>query len=247
MDGVDEAAVLAVRSGDTAALARALAGQPGLATARLPGHGGRTLLHVACDWPGHLPNVAESIAVLVRHGADVDAAFVGAHRERPLHWAASADDVEAVDALLDAGADIDAPGAVVGGGTPLNDATAFAQWRAARRLVERGAAVSAWDAAALGLTDDLATMVGEDAHDLDAPPVGGLPRRAPGHRRVPPRLRRGREPGRLGRPDAPRRRRACRRLRPRGLAEDPGSPRPGAARRGRVSGARGRHPRTSAT
>lgn len=168
MDDVVEAAMLAVRSGDTAALERALTARPDLATARPPGHGGRTLLHVACDWPGHLPNVAESIAVLVRHGADVDATFVGPHAERPLHWAASADDVEAVDALLDAGADIDAPGAVVGGGTPLNDSTAFGQWRAARRLVERGAAVSAWDAAALGLTDDLATMVGEDAHDLDA-------------------------------------------------------------------------------
>ena len=79
MDGVDEAAVRAVRAGDTVALAQALAGQPGLATARLPGHGGRTLLHIACDWPGHLPNVAESIAVLVRHGADVEAAFVGAN------------------------------------------------------------------------------------------------------------------------------------------------------------------------
>ena len=67
MDGVVEAAVLAVRSGDTAALERALTAQPDLSTGRLPGHGGRTLLHVACDWPGHLPNVAESIAVLVRH------------------------------------------------------------------------------------------------------------------------------------------------------------------------------------
>ena len=168
VDGVDETAVRAVRAGDTLALSQALTGQPGLATARLPGHGGRTLLHIACDWPGHLPNVAESIAVLVSHGADVEAAFDGANRERPLHWAASADDVDAVDALLDAGADIDTPGAVIGGGTPLNDATAFAQWDAARRLVERGAAVSAWDEAALGLTDDVARMVGQDAHDLDA-------------------------------------------------------------------------------
>jgi hypothetical protein len=30
-----------------------------------------------------------------------------------LHWAASSDDVEVLDALLDAGADIDAPGAVM--------------------------------------------------------------------------------------------------------------------------------------
>jgi ketosteroid isomerase-like protein len=32
----------------------------------------------------------------------------------PLHWAASSDDVEALDALLDAGADIEADGAVIG-------------------------------------------------------------------------------------------------------------------------------------
>ena len=153
---VVEAAVLAVRSGDVAALARLLAQQPRLVPGPVPGHGGRTLLHVATDWPGHLPNVAETVAVLVAAGADVGARFVGAHTETPLHWAASNDDIEAVQALLDAGADIDARGAVIGGGTPLNDATAFAQWRAARLLVERGAAVSAWDAAALGMTDRVA-------------------------------------------------------------------------------------------
>lgn len=150
------AAVDAVRSGDADALAQLLGARSELATGLVPGHGGRTLLHVATDWPGHLPHVAATIAVLVAHGADPDAAFVGAHRETPLHWAASCDDVAALDALLDAGADIDARGGVIGGGTPLDDATAFRQWRAAWRLVERGAGVSAWDAAALGLTDRLA-------------------------------------------------------------------------------------------
>jgi ankyrin repeat protein len=76
---------------------------------------------------------------LAAAGADVDARFSGAHGETPLHWAASSDDVDALDALLDAGADIDAPGAVIGSGTPLDDAVAFGQWTAARRLVERGA------------------------------------------------------------------------------------------------------------
>jgi ankyrin repeat protein len=70
-----------------------------------------------------------------------------------LHWAASSDDVEVLDALLDAGADIDACGAVIGGGTPLDDARAFAQWRAAHRLVERGARTTLQDAATLGLAD----------------------------------------------------------------------------------------------
>jgi len=76
---------------------------------------------------------------------------VGRHSERPLHWAASSDDVDALEALLDHGADIEALGAVIGGGTPLADAVAFGQWRAARRLVERGARTTLWQAAALGL------------------------------------------------------------------------------------------------
>lgn len=158
-DAAAVAAVEAVRAGDAQALAAVLATRPDLATGLVPGHGGRTLLHVATDWPGHVPHVAETIAVLLAHGADPDAAFVGAHRETPLHWAASCDDVAALDALLDAGADIDARGGVIGGGTALNDATAFGQWRAARRLVDRGADVSAWDAAALGLTDRLADLL----------------------------------------------------------------------------------------
>ena len=165
-----EAAVRAVRSGDVTALARALAEEPRLVLGPVPGHGGRTLLHVATDWPGHHPDVAATVAVLVRAGADVNAPFLGEHPETPLHWAASSDDVEAVVALLDAGADIDAPGAVIGGGTPLNDATAFGQWGAAHVLVERGAVVSAWDAAALGMTDRVAELLHEDPVDS----LGGL-------------------------------------------------------------------------
>jgi uncharacterized protein len=65
----------------------------------------------------------------VAAGAEVDARFSGAHEETPLHWAASSDDVEALNALLDAGSDIDAPGAVIGGGTPLDDAVASASGR----------------------------------------------------------------------------------------------------------------------
>jgi ankyrin repeat protein len=71
------------------------------------------------------------VAALVEAGADVNAPFVGAHAETPLHWAASSDDVEVLDALVDAGADVEAPGAVLGGGTPLADAVGFGQWRAA--------------------------------------------------------------------------------------------------------------------
>ena len=114
----------------------------------------RTLLHVATDWPGHFPGVAATVAALVEAGADVDAPFEGgAHAETPLHWAASSDDLDALDALLDAGADIEAPGSLIGDGPALADAVAFGQWQAARRLVERGARTSLWQAAALGLTD----------------------------------------------------------------------------------------------
>jgi hypothetical protein len=77
--------------------------------------------------------------VLVEAGANVNAQFVGEHTERPLHWAASADDVVLIDGLLDAGAELEARGGVIGGGTALDDAWAFGQWNAARRLVKRGA------------------------------------------------------------------------------------------------------------
>jgi hypothetical protein len=150
-----DTAVAAIRAGDAGALAGVLAKRPDLAQARVPGYQGRTMLHIATDWPGHYPGIDATVRLLAGAGADVNARGLGEHPETPLHWAASSDDVAALDALLDAGADIDAPGAVIGGGTPLNDATAFGQWDAARRLVERGARVSAWDAAALGLTDQV--------------------------------------------------------------------------------------------
>ena len=85
----------------------------------------------------------------------MDAPSIGDHTETPLHWAASSDDIEALDTLLDAGANIEAPGAVIGGGTPLSDATAFGQWNAARRLIQRGAHAQMWEAAAMGLLPQL--------------------------------------------------------------------------------------------
>jgi hypothetical protein len=138
-----------VIDGDVEGLRAALAADPGLARARPDGR--RTLLHMVVDWPGHRPDGVAMIHALVEAGADVNARFVGAHAETPLHWAASADDVEALDALLDAGADVEARGGVIGGGTALDDAWAFGQWRAARRLVERGARPTLLAAAALGL------------------------------------------------------------------------------------------------
>jgi hypothetical protein len=153
------AVVEAIQSGEVPALQRLLDEHPGLAAARLgdddPEGMSRTLLHVATDWPGHFPNGAATVAVLVAAGADVNARFRGPHAETPLHWAASSNDVEVLDALIDAGADLEAPGAVIGGGTPLADARGFGQWQAAHRLVQRGAQTTIDDDATLGLLDRL--------------------------------------------------------------------------------------------
>jgi ankyrin repeat protein len=141
----------AIQKGDLDRLERLLDENPGIASARI---GPRTLLHVATDWPGHFPNNPATVARLIDHGADANAHFTGRpHSETPLHWAASCDDVAALDVLLDRGADIEAMGSIIGGLTALADAVAFAQWNCARRLVERGAGVNLWQAAALGLMD----------------------------------------------------------------------------------------------
>jgi ankyrin repeat protein len=156
-DPLAEAVVEAIHKGEIEKLKILLLDNPGLATVRLGKRCGggmsRTLLHVATDWPGNYPNCADSVKVLIDAGADVNARFTGPHTETPLHWAASSDDVEVLDALLDAGADIEADGGVVGNGTPLADAVAFGQWKVARRLIERGASSILWQDSGLGLMD----------------------------------------------------------------------------------------------
>ena len=125
-----------VCSGDLPGLTELLTAHPSLALERFGDAAtSRTVLHVATDWPGHYPSVAGTIAVLTAAGAAVDGRFAGPHRETALHWAASSNDIDAIDALLDAGADIEADGAVLTGGTPLADAVVFAQWDAAHWLV----------------------------------------------------------------------------------------------------------------
>ena len=161
--------VAAIHSGDVEGLRLVLAEHPGLGSARLRDADcadERSWLHVVTDWPGHFLNGAVTVGVLVEAGADPNARFSGAHTETPLHWAASSDDVEVLDALVDAGADIEASGAVIAGGTPLSDAVAFGQWKAARRLVERGALAPLREAAALGLRERV-----EQCLTADPPPV----------------------------------------------------------------------------
>ena len=63
-----------------------------------------TLLHIAVDWPGHFPKVSQTMGLLIERGADPDGPIVGGNApERPLHWAAGSDDVDALDALLNGG------------------------------------------------------------------------------------------------------------------------------------------------
>jgi len=173
-DPLAVAATHTIQHGDIARLRQLLADHPELATAAIgttgPNGMTRTLLHAATDWPGHYPDVATTIQVLIEAGADVNARFTGPHAETPLHWSASSDDVDALDALLDAGADIEADGAVIADGAPLDDAVGFAQWQAARRLVERGARTSLFNAAALGLVDRVRDYLAAD------PPIAEVTR-----------------------------------------------------------------------
>ncbi len=157
----------AITTGDIDALRVQLAEDPALAEARFLDEKGvsRTTLHIATDWPGHFPRVAETIRMLVEAGAAVSPPLVTSDDgspETPLHWAASANDVAALDALLDAGADIEAPGAVFTNGAALSDAVVFRQWNAARRLLARGARTTFWQAAGLGLVDRVEAALQRD-------------------------------------------------------------------------------------
>ena len=155
-----QALMSAIQTGDIEALRQLLDGQPSISKSRIvdPKGASRTLLHVAADWPGHFPNVAQTIGLLIERGADPDAPMVGGNApERPLHWAASSDDVDALNALLDGGANIESPGAIFTDGTAMSDAVIFAQWNAARRLLDRGAKTTLTESAGLGLLDRLAT------------------------------------------------------------------------------------------
>lgn len=166
------AAADAIRKGDTGRLAGLLAAHPGLAAAAVVDDkgAGRTLLHIATDWPGHFPNVAATIELLANAGADPGIGLIDSPVdacETPLHWAASSNDVAAIDALLDNGADIEAPGAIFTGGTPMSDAVVFGQWDAARALLRRGAQTTPWQAAALGLLDQVQAAFGQSEGGAD--------------------------------------------------------------------------------
>jgi uncharacterized protein len=160
----------AVQRGQAGRVRQLLDKHPGLARTRIvkdgEAAGARTLLHLFADWPGHRRNPHEIVAVLVAAGADPNAPGLPSDQhqgqETPLHWAASNDDVELVDALLDFGANVDAPGSVIGGLGPIADAAVFGGQRAGLRLVERGARTNLYQAAALGLVDRVQAELDKD-------------------------------------------------------------------------------------
>ena len=129
-------AVDAILAGDVEQLRALLTANHGLASSRVVGQP-RYLLHYATDWPGHRPNIAAVISLLVEHGADVNAVMEpefslregedGPGRESALHWAASNDDVAALQALLSHGASQRQCGGVIGNGPALWDAAVFGQ------------------------------------------------------------------------------------------------------------------------
>jgi uncharacterized protein len=147
----------AIQRGECESLEQLLRASPELAAVRIfdKRGGSRTLLHIAADWPGHFPNGARTVGILIAAGADVNARVTNVDAkfspETALHWAASSDDVAVLDALLDGGANIEADGAIFTNGTAMSDAVVFANWKAARRLLKRGATTTIWQAAALGL------------------------------------------------------------------------------------------------
>lgn len=155
------AVTAAIQSGDLDAVRELLATRPELLTVRYGEEHGmsRTILHAATDFPGGFPRIAETIRLLIDAGADPDARFSGPHTETPLHWAASSDDIDAIDALLAGGADIEAPGGVLTGGPPLDDAVVFGQRRAGHRLVDAGASTRLFHAAALDLPARVSELV----------------------------------------------------------------------------------------
>lgn len=162
-DPADEHAVKAtalIHSGQSDALRQLLSEHPNLATARIGRMAyygcleARSLLHILAEAPGRRPNPAQTVAVLVAAGTDINAPFIGIDRGTPLHLAVDADDIPTLDALLDHGAGIDADGGSYRpknqASTPLRNAVAKGKFATARRLVERGARTTLTDVAAVG-------------------------------------------------------------------------------------------------
>jgi len=157
--------VAAIKSGDTEKVGALLADQPELVHEQI-GRNQRTMLHYSTDWPGHYPNVAATIELLCRAGADPNAGFPHPKNslvaETPLHWAVSSGDVDATRALIAAGAIIDAPGGIFDGCFPFEESIIFQKYDAARVLLEHGATPYLPGAAALGQMEEVESYFDAD-------------------------------------------------------------------------------------
>ena len=165
-DPLARSLVEAIHTGQTETVKELVRTHPGLASARLVDEkgGAGTPLHAVTDWPGFFPNGPDVVAVLIECGAHPSAAIEGSwHKETPLHWAASNDDVDVARALIDGGANIEAAGASIAGGGPLDNAVGYGCWQVARLLVERGARIDRlWQAAALGIRSRVDELIAAD-------------------------------------------------------------------------------------
>jgi hypothetical protein len=165
-DPVAAELIAGIHSGDLDGLRRLLAARPELASVRMIGRKGleggwRTPLHAAADWPGYFPDAPAAVGILLEAGANANDDTGGDRPETPLHWAASTDDLEVAVALIGGGANLETPGGSIG--TPLDNAIGYGCWSVARLLVDRGARVTKpWHAAALGILDRLAVLLGDD-------------------------------------------------------------------------------------
>lgn len=124
----------AARAGDVAAVSDLLAAEPVLVHTH--SSEGWTLLHLATHY-GH----SQVAAMLLAHGADVNARATNDLGSSPLLWAITGQDVEAITLLLDHGADINET--TTAGSTPLHKAAVTGNAALVRLLLARGANVNA--------------------------------------------------------------------------------------------------------
>jgi ankyrin repeat protein len=102
------------------------------------GYEGNTPLHYASRWRGDRPR-QELVKALLSRGADPNA--TSRHGHSPLHYFATAGDIECVSLLLGSGGQVEVFN--LSGETPLHNAAAFAHEAVVRIFLDTGADVNA--------------------------------------------------------------------------------------------------------